>query len=66
MSDYVITHVGTRYEQGILRGVIVAACECGAGDTWPNKGMGRAHAAAWRSRHEHIRDESFRPERGDS
>lgn len=53
-SDYTVTHVTEDYEQGTLRGVIVAAYACGAGDTWPDKGLGRAHAAAWRSRHQHT------------
>lgn len=56
MSNYRITHVGLAYEVGVLNGVIVAACTCGAGDTWPDKGLGRAHAAAWRTRHQNCEE----------
>ena len=52
MSDYRVTHWSDAYEVGVRDDTIVAACRCGAGATWPSKGLGRAHAAAWRSRHQ--------------
>lgn len=52
MSDYWVTHFSDAYEVGVSGGRIIAACRCGAGESWPDKGLGRAHAAAWRTRHQ--------------
>lgn len=56
MTDYKVTHRTEDYEVGVRDGEIVAACFCGAGEVWPDKGMGRAFAAAWRTRHQHASD----------
>lgn len=51
---YEVTEETEHYEVGISGGdTILAACKCGAGDIWPNKGLGRASAAAWKTRHQH-------------
>ena len=42
-------------------GEIIAACRCGAGEVWPNKGMGRAFAATWRTRHQHSSENPTSP-----
>ena len=53
MTDYTVTHFSDDYEVGVRDGEIIAACRCGAGEVWPDKGMGRAFAATWRTRHQH-------------
>jgi len=58
MSDgYRMTEETADYEIGLDGDVILAACRCGAGDLWPNKGLGRANAAAWKTRHQHTTDQ---------
>lgn len=53
-SDYTVTHQTEHYEVGVKGGEIIAACKCGDGVSYPDKGMGRAFVAAWRTRHQHI------------
>lgn len=53
-TGYIVTHETEDYEVGVKDGEIVAACSCGAGDVWPDKGLGRAIAATWRTRHQHT------------
>lgn len=52
MSDYVQTELTPTYEMGRKDGRIVAACVCGNGINVPDKGLGRAAVAAWKTRHQ--------------
>lgn len=53
-DGYVVKHSTQNYEIGALNGELIGACLCGAGQVWPDKGLGRAAMAAWRTQHQHI------------
>lgn len=49
---YRVTEQTDAYEVGTDGAEITAACRCGAGVIVPDKGLGRATVAAWKTQHQ--------------